>query len=73
MPNSPEFFTITAYGNTGDGIDMAKSVGADIYEDNWLQPAWPGPTNEFYRTNPDAKFIVEVSSPISIEESTYDG
>lgn len=72
MPNSPEFFTITASGNTGDGINMAKSVGAAVYEDNWLQPAWPGPTNEFYRANPNAKFIVEVSSPISIEESTYD-
>lgn len=72
MPNSPDFFTITASGNTGDGILMAKQVGAAIFEDNWLQPAWPGPTNDFYYVNPDAKFIVEVSSPIEVAESTYD-
>lgn len=72
MPNSPEFFTITASGNTGDGIIMAEKAGAAIFEDNWLQPAWPGPSNEFYYANPDAKFIVEVSSPIKVAESTYD-
>ena len=72
IPDLPESFSQTTVTNTGDGILMAEKVGAALFEDYWIHPAWPGPTNEFYRANPYTKIIVEASSTLDFSESTYD-
>lgn len=37
IPQSSACFTITASGNTGDGIEMALKVGAQMYPDQYMQ------------------------------------
>ena len=73
IPDAGEIYTFGNPGNTGDGILMAEAVGAALYEDPWIHPGWPAPTNEFKAASPYATVFMEYSSPIEgVSESSYD-
>ena len=72
IPELTEVFSIASVGNTGDGIRMAKEVGAALFEDAWVIPSWPGPTNAFFAANSNATIFQNSNSPIEgVSDDTY--
>lgn len=70
----PEIYSVTSIscvGNTGDGIGMALSAGAQLLEYPWINPCWIAPRQDFVNINPLANVFQENNSPIDESESSY--
>jgi fumarate reductase flavoprotein subunit len=66
------FYSTGAISNVGEGIQMALDIGAVLYEDPFVHPAWPCPAKEFIDLNPQALVFMHESSPIKdVSESSY--
>ena len=72
LPMLEGLFYIGARGADGSGIEMAEKIGAAPYEDAWINPCWPAPTNAFYFANHYATAFQYQNSPLDdVEEGTY--
>ena len=63
MPEAGDVTYVGARGANGDGIAMAKEVGAAPYEDGWVLPTPICPANTFFLSN-ERSFMFEEINPM---------